>query len=88
MRSHISSFTEANIRRSKLMMACWIATAIFFGSCDRSPEAKLAQHVKRGDAYAKEEKFKEAAAELKAALSLDPKFPGADEAKKTLEGLK
>jgi hypothetical protein len=30
---------------------------------------------------------KEAAAELKAALSLDPKFPGADEAKKTLEGL-
>ena len=77
--------TEANMRRSKLMMSCWIMLVIFFGS---SPEAKLAQHVKRGDAYAKEEKFKEAAVELKAALSLDPKFPGADEAKKTLEGLK
>jgi hypothetical protein len=37
---------------------------------------------------AKKGKNKEAAVELKAALSLDPKFPGADEAKKTLEGLK
>jgi hypothetical protein len=31
---------------------------------------------------------KDAAAELKAALSLDPKFPGAEEAKKTVAGLK
>ena len=31
---------------------------------------------------------KEAAAELKAALSLDPKFPGVEEAKKTLASLK
>jgi hypothetical protein len=30
----------------------------------------------------------EAATELNAALSLGPKFPGAEEAKKTLEGLK
>jgi tetratricopeptide (TPR) repeat protein len=31
---------------------------------------------------------KEAAVELKIALSLDPKFPGADDAKKTLENLR
>lgn len=31
---------------------------------------------------------KEAAVELNAALTLDPKFTGAAEAKKTLEGLK
>ena len=41
-----------------------------------------------GMVLSKKGKKKEAAAELKAALSLDPKFPGADEAKKTLEGLK
>jgi len=41
-----------------------------------------------GMVLAKKGKNKEAAAELNAALSLDPKFPGADEAKKTLEGLK
>jgi len=41
-----------------------------------------------GMVLAKKGKEKEAAAELKAALSLDPKFTGADEAKKTLEGLK
>ena len=41
-----------------------------------------------GMVLAKKGKNKEAAAELKAALSLDPKFPGADEAKKTLEALK
>ena len=42
--------TEANMRRSKIVLACWIVAAVFFGSCDRSPEAKLAKHVKRGDA--------------------------------------
>ncbi|HEY5191086.1 MAG TPA: tetratricopeptide repeat protein, partial [Candidatus Deferrimicrobium sp.] len=41
-----------------------------------------------GMVLAKKGKNKEAAAELNAALALDPKFPGADEAKKTLEGLK
>jgi tetratricopeptide (TPR) repeat protein len=41
-----------------------------------------------GMVLAKKGKNKEAAAELNAALSLDPKFPGADEAKKTLDGLK
>ena len=41
-----------------------------------------------GMVLAKKGKNKEAAAELKAALSLDPKFPGADEAKKTLDSLK
>ena len=41
-----------------------------------------------GMVLAKKGKNKEAAAELKAALSLDPKFPGADEAKKTVAGLK
>ncbi len=41
-----------------------------------------------GMVLAKKGKNKEAAAELNAALSLDPKFPGADEAKKTVAGLK
>ena len=41
-----------------------------------------------GMVLAKKGKNKEAAAELNAALALDPKFPGADEAKKTLAGLK
>jgi hypothetical protein len=41
------------MRRSKIMMACWIVVAVFLGSCDRSREAKLAKHVKRGDVYVK-----------------------------------
>jgi len=41
-----------------------------------------------GMVLAKKGKSREAAAELRAALALDPKFPGADEAKKTLAGLK
>jgi hypothetical protein len=36
----------------------------------------------------KKGKTKEAAVELKAALALDAKFPGADEAKKTLATMK
>jgi hypothetical protein len=70
------------------MLACWIVVAVFLGSCDRFPEAKLAKHVKRGDAYAKEEKFKEAMIEYRNAVKAVPKFPGADDAKKTLAGLK
>jgi len=31
------------------MLACWIVVAVFLGSCDRFPEAKLAKHVKRGE---------------------------------------
>ena len=41
-----------------------------------------------GMVLAKKGMNREAATELKAALSLDPKFQGADEAKKTLESLK
>jgi tetratricopeptide (TPR) repeat protein len=41
-----------------------------------------------GMVLAKKGRNKEAVAELEAALSLDPKFPGADEAKKTMVGLK
>jgi tetratricopeptide (TPR) repeat protein len=41
-----------------------------------------------GMVLAKKGKNKEAASELNAALALEPKFPGADEAKKTLETLK
>ena len=65
------------MRRSKIMMACWIVAAVFFGSCDRSPEAKLAKHVKRGDEYVKEEKFKEAVIEYKNAVKAVPKDPAA-----------
>lgn len=68
-----NSFTEAKMRRSKTIVACWIVAAIFLGACDRSPEAKLARHVKRGDAYAKEEKYKEAVIEYKNAVKAVPK---------------
>ena len=128
------------MRRSKIMMACWIVVAVFLGSCDRSPEGNLDEALKfaqiareaapeepnvgdtlgwvyykkglienaypliadaagksknnasvryhHGMVLAKKGKNKEAVAELKAALSLDPNFLGADEAKKTLEALK
>src|SRR5512143_3526015 len=66
-------FTEENMRRSKIMLACWILVAVILGSCDRSPEAKLAKYVKRGDAYVKEEKFREAAIEYKNAVKAAPK---------------
>ena len=61
------------MRRSKIMMACLIVAAIILGSCDRSPEAKLAKHLKRGDEYVKKEKFKEAAIEYRNAVKEVPK---------------
>ena len=69
-------FMGENMRRSKILVACWILAAIFFGSCDRSPEAKLAKHVKRGDEYVKEEKFKEAVIEYKNAVKAGPNDRG------------
>ncbi|GAB4243409.1 MAG: hypothetical protein OHK0028_21900 [Deltaproteobacteria bacterium] len=51
--------------------------AVFLSSCDRSPEAKLAKHMKRGDEYTKEEKFKEAVIEYKNAVKAAPKDPAA-----------
>ncbi len=77
MRIHSKWATEADMRRSKIMVACWIVAAVFFGSCDRSPEAKLAKHVKRGDEYVKEEKFKEAVIEYRNAVKAVPKDPAA-----------
>jgi tetratricopeptide (TPR) repeat protein len=65
------------MRRSKIMMAGWIILAVIFGSCDRSPEGKLAKHLKRGDEYVKEEKYKEAAIEYKNAVKAVPKDPAA-----------
>ena len=65
------------MRRSMIVVACWIVAAVFFGSCDRSPEAKLAKHVKSGDAYVKEEKFREAAIEYRNAVKAVPKDPAA-----------
>ncbi len=63
--------------RSKIVMACWIAVAVFLGSCDRSPEGKLAMHVKRGDEYVKAEKFREAVIEYRNAVKAVPKDPAA-----------
>src|SRR5512141_1536880 len=74
---HSRGPTEGNMRRSKIMVACWIVVAVFFGSCDRSPEATLAKHVKRGDEYVKEEKFREAAIEYRNAVKAVPKDPAA-----------
>ena len=65
------------MRRSMIVVACWIVAAVFFGSCDRSPEATLAKHIKRGDAYVKEEKFKEAVIEYRNAVKAVPKDPAA-----------
>jgi tetratricopeptide (TPR) repeat protein len=65
------------MRRSKILLACWIVVAVSLGSCDRSPEATLARHVKRGDEYVKEEKFKEAVIEYRNAVKAVPKDPAA-----------
>ena len=69
---HFRGFTEVYMRRSKIIFACWIVVAVFLGSCNRSPEGKLAKHVKRGDIYMKEEKFKEAVIEYKNAVKAVP----------------
>jgi tetratricopeptide (TPR) repeat protein len=65
------------MRRSMMLAFCGFVMAVFLVSCDRSPEAKLAKHVKRGDAYVKEEKFKEAVIEFKNAVKAVPKDPQA-----------
>jgi len=68
---------EANMRRSGRMMVCWAVMAVFVGSCDRSPEAKLAKHLSRGDEYMKDEKFREAAIEYRNAVKAVPGDAGA-----------
>jgi len=65
------------MRRSRILLACWVVAAVFLASCDRSPEAKMVKHVKRGDAYVKEEKFKEAVIEYRNAAKAVPKDPAA-----------
>src|SRR5512135_3096158 len=75
--NHSKCITETNMRRSKILVACWIVVAVLLGSCDRSPEGKLAKYVKRGDEYVKEEKFKEAAIEYKNAVKAVPTDPAA-----------
>src|SRR5512141_3072335 len=61
MRIHSNGFTEANMRHAKILSAFLGVAAILFVALERSPEAKLAKHIKRCDEYVKEEKFKEAA---------------------------
>ncbi len=63
--------------RSKFATSFSIVAVLFFSSCDRSPEAKLARHIKRGDEYAKTEKFKEAVIEYKNAVKAVPGDVGA-----------
>src|SRR5512135_1081116 len=75
--NHSKCITETNMRRSIIMTACWIVVAVFVGSCNRSPEGKLAKYVKRGDKYVKEEKFKEAVIEYRNAVKAVPKDPAA-----------
>src|SRR5660397_180587 len=77
MTIHSRQPREENMRRSKIMRACCLVVAVFFGSCDRSPEATLAKHVKRGDEYVKEEKFREAVIEYRNAVKAVPKDPAA-----------
>ncbi|TFG61297.1 MAG: tetratricopeptide repeat protein [Deltaproteobacteria bacterium] len=66
------------MRRLRLVgIAFSIPLAMFLFSCSRSPEATLAKHVKRGDEYVREEKFKEAVIEYKNAVKAVPKDSGA-----------
>lgn len=60
------------MRGSKILLACWTVVAVFLGSCESSPEATLTKHVKRGDGYVKEEKFKEAVIEYRNAVKAVP----------------
>ena len=65
------------MKRSMVVAMCGIVSAVLLISCDRSPEAKLAKHIRRGDEYVKEEKFKEAVIEYKNAVKAAPKDPAA-----------
>lgn len=58
------------------------------GGCSKSPEASLAEHLKRGKAYSDQKKFAEAAIEFEGALQADPRsgeaFLGLGDAKMQL----
>jgi len=74
---HFSESTEENMKSTSIFLAGFLLAAVFLGSCDRSPEATLARHVKRGDEYVNAEKFKEAVIEYKNAVKAVPKDPAA-----------
>jgi len=49
------------------------------GGCDRSPEAKKARHLERGDRYFKKEQYREAVIEYRNVLRIEPTNPRAFE---------
>jgi putative PEP-CTERM system TPR-repeat lipoprotein len=51
----------------------FLAIALAAG-CAKTPEASKQDHLKRGDAYAKDKKFAEAIVEYRSALQADPKY--------------
>ena len=48
--------------------AIMIFALLVSGGCARSPEAKKARHLQRGDTYAQKEKYREAIFEYRSAL--------------------
>jgi tetratricopeptide (TPR) repeat protein len=64
--------------RNLVVRIAVVAMVVFsVSSCSRTPEEKLEKHVKRGDGYVKEQKYKEAAIEYRNAVKAVPKDAGA-----------
>lgn len=55
----------------------FLMIALVLAGCSRSPEAKKARYLERGDRYFKQEQYREAIIEYRNALRIDQKAPGA-----------
>ena len=51
--------------------------ALILAGCARSPEAKKARYLERGNRYFKQEQYREAILEYRTVLRIDPKEPAA-----------
>jgi Flp pilus assembly protein TadD len=60
-----------NGRFVRFLVPCLAAAFLF--SCSSTPTELVAKHTKRGDEYAKKEKYKEAVIEYKNAVKAGPK---------------
>ena len=72
-------FTECRSKTSlPFRVALLLATlSLFLLSACTSPEKAKAEHVSRGEAYLKDQKFQEAALEFRNAVQIDEKFANA-----------
>src|SRR5258706_4448515 len=70
------------MRASRMSVSVRAATALFMialvlSGCSRSPEAKKARYLERGNRYFKQEQYREAILEYRNVLRVDQKEPAA-----------